>query len=93
MFGTLGRRLTEGLVGLFALLGFCFVPLGSRTGLEHTLSFIGTPSVREAGAGLWSKVLRVRSLIAEKVLPDPPEPEAAEAEPRPEVPVLPHPKP
>lgn len=69
MFGSLGRRAVESFVGLFALLGFAFVPLGSKTGLEHTVAVMGTPSVREAGAGLISGVERARARLFDVFAP------------------------
>jgi hypothetical protein len=47
-----GRRLLEGLVALFALLGFAFVPLGEHTGLEHLKAIASTPR-RSAQPASW----------------------------------------
>ena len=69
MFGTLGRRAVDSVVALFAILGFCFVPLGSKTGLEHTLALLRTASVREAGAGVLTALGRARSLLLETLVP------------------------
>jgi hypothetical protein len=41
--GNLGRRLVESVVGLFALLGFVYVPLGRHTGFEHAKAVLSTP--------------------------------------------------
>ena len=69
VFGTLGRRAVESLVGLFALLGFAFVPLGSKTGLEHAVAVMGTPSVREAASGLVAGVERARGRLLDVFAP------------------------
>lgn len=45
----LGRRLVESVVGLFAILGFMYVPLGRHTGFEHAKAVLGTPA---AGAAI-----------------------------------------
>lgn len=63
MIGNLGRRAVEAVVGLFAVLGFAFVPLGSKTGLEHALALAATPSAREAVSGLATTVGRARDLV------------------------------
>lgn len=59
-FGNLGRRLAEGVVGLFAILGFCYVPLGSRTGLEHTVAVLSTPAATAAFEDVSRAVLELR---------------------------------
>ena len=62
MFGTVGRRAVDSVVALFAILGFCFVPLGEQTGFEHTLALVQTVPAREAGAGFLNAVSRARAL-------------------------------
>jgi hypothetical protein len=57
------------VVGLFALLGFAFVPLGSKTGLEHTLTVLGTPSVREAANGLMIALDKAKTKLVEAFVP------------------------
>lgn len=57
------------MVGLFALLGFAFVPLGSKTGLEHTLAVLGTPSVREAANGLMIALDKAKTKLVEAFVP------------------------
>lgn len=57
------------MVGLFALLGFAFVPLGSKTGLEHTLAVLATPSVREAANGLMIAIDKAKTKLVEAFLP------------------------
>lgn len=37
---------------LLALYAFVFVPLGSRTGLEHVKAIFGTPEAKRAGKDL-----------------------------------------
>lgn len=63
MFGTVGRRAVDSVVALFAILGFCFVPLGEKTGFEHTLALVQTVPAREAGVGLLNAVSRARALL------------------------------
>ncbi|HWA73766.1 MAG TPA: hypothetical protein VG937_15580 [Polyangiaceae bacterium] len=69
MFGSFGRRALESVVGLFALLGFAFVPLGSKTGLEHTLAVLATPSVREAASGLMIALDKAKAKLVEAFVP------------------------
>lgn len=59
----MGRRAVEAVVGLFALLGFAFVPLGSKTGLEHTVALASTPTAREAVSGLAVTLDRAREQV------------------------------
>lgn len=63
MIGKLGRRAAESLVLLFAVLGFVFVPLGSRTGLDHARAVLGTREARTAGAELWAAVAGLRARV------------------------------
>jgi len=44
----LGRRLVESVVGLFAILGFLYVPLGRHTGFEHAKAVFSTPAAAAA---------------------------------------------
>jgi len=66
-FGNLGRRLAEGVVGLFAILGFVYVPLGRRTGLEHTLAVLSTPAAAAAFEDLSRTALDLRRRAIEFV--------------------------
>lgn len=50
----------EGTVGLFALLGFVYVPLGRHTGLEHARAVLSTPAATAAIDDLASSVLALR---------------------------------
>jgi len=70
VFGTMGRRAVESVVALFAVLGFCFVPLGSKTGFEHTLALLRTDTVQEALEGLGGAVGRARTLLVRSLLPE-----------------------
>ena len=90
VFGLAGRRLAEGVVALFALLGFAFVPLGKKTALEHTLDIFTTPAARSAWLELGSATQRLRERLIATVMPakaaeDPLEPLGA----KPQVPALP----
>jgi hypothetical protein len=44
----LSRRLVESVVGLFAILGFMYVPLGRHTGFEHAKAILSTPAASAA---------------------------------------------
>jgi hypothetical protein len=63
MLGIAGRRLAEGLVALFALLGFTLVPLGQRTALEHTRDIFTTPAAVVAFRELGTAALRLRDKV------------------------------
>ncbi|HEY4104039.1 MAG TPA: hypothetical protein VGM44_09110 [Polyangiaceae bacterium] len=52
MLSVLGRRGLEAGISAFALLGFCYVPLGGHTGWEHTKAIFSTPAAKHAGAEL-----------------------------------------
>jgi hypothetical protein len=69
VFGLAGRRLAEGVVGLFALLGFAFVPLGKKTALEHTLDIFTTPAARSAWLELGSATQRLKERLIATLLP------------------------
>jgi hypothetical protein len=58
--GNLGRRLLEGTVGLFALLGFLYVPLGQKTGFEHACAVLSTPAATAAIEDVTTTALRLR---------------------------------
>jgi hypothetical protein len=75
VFGTFGRRAGETVVVLFALLGYGFVPLGSKTAFEHTLALLRAAPAREAAAGFLSALERGRALVVRALVP--PAPEAA----------------
>lgn len=64
MLRVLGRRGLEAGISLFAILGFCYVPLGSHTGLEHAKAVFGTPAAKRAGAELLQAFARIRGKLA-----------------------------
>jgi hypothetical protein len=72
VLGTVSRRVAETVVVVFALLGFCFVPLGSKTALAHTIALTRTLPARDAGAGLVSALERARGLLFRALAPDAP---------------------
>ena len=49
---------------MFAVLGFCYVPLGGHTGLEHAKAVLSTPAAKRAGTELLAALIRVRSKLA-----------------------------
>ena len=57
----LGRRLVESVVGLFAILGFIYVPLGRHTGLEHAKAVLSTPAAAAAFDDLSRSALGLRT--------------------------------
>jgi hypothetical protein len=59
-FGNLGRRLVESVVGLFAILGFLYVPLGRHTGFEHAKAVFSTPAAAAAIDDLTTTALGLR---------------------------------
>jgi hypothetical protein len=65
--GNLGRRLAEGAVGLFALLGFLYVPLGRHTGFEHARAVFSTPAARAAIEDFTATALSLRQRAIELV--------------------------
>ena len=67
MLTRLGRRVLEAGAGLFALLGFVFVPLGKRTGFEHMVAIFSTPAAKEAGHELFQASLRLRQQVLDAV--------------------------
>jgi len=52
---------------LFAVLGFCYVPLGGHTGLEHAKAVFSTPAAKRAGAELIGALIRVRTRLGNQV--------------------------
>lgn len=90
VFGVAGRRLAEGVVALFALLGFAFVPLGKKTALEHTLDIFTTPAARSAWQELGAATERLRDRLIATVMPMKAAERALEPDgAKPEVPSLP----
>jgi len=68
MFGLAGRRLAEGLIALFALLGFTLVPLGRKTALEHARDIFTTPAAETAFRELGGATLRLRDRLTGAIL-------------------------
>jgi hypothetical protein len=88
VFGIAGRRVAEGIVALFAALGFAFVPLGHKTALEHTLGIFTTPAALDAWRELGTATARLRDKLITSVMPA--APHAIEASgAKPELPALP----
>lgn len=78
MVPKLARRAIEALVALFALLGFCYVPLGEKTGAQHLGAILRTEAAAQAGRGLVDAARGVRRRIfAELEAPSPPRPPAS----------------
>lgn len=63
MITRIGRRSLELGVGLFALMGFAFVPLGKKTGLEHVKAILATAPAREAGKELLEASHKLRQRV------------------------------
>jgi hypothetical protein len=59
----LGRRGLEAGISVFALLGFCYVPLGEHTGLEHAKAVFSTPAAKRAGSELMEAFGRMRGKL------------------------------
>jgi hypothetical protein len=57
----------EAGISLFAVLGFCYVPLGGHTGLEHAKAVLSTPVAKRAGAELLDALSRVRAKLTGEV--------------------------
>jgi len=91
VFGIAGRRVAEAIVGLFAALGFAFVPLGRKTALEHTLGIFTTPAALEAWHELGTATARLRDTVIASVMPAAPHPIEAPGA-KPDLPPLPHKK-
>jgi hypothetical protein len=85
--GNFGRRAIESVVGMFALLGFLYVPLGRHTGFEHAKAVLSTPAAAAAIEDLSAAALDLRQrafdLFTGHVTPPAPPPEAAARVPKP----------
>jgi len=84
VIGSFGRRVIDLAVLFLAAYAFAFVPLGSRTALEHCRAILRTRAAREAGRDVVSAADRLRR----RVLSDDDEPLPSRG--RPIVPALPH---
>ena len=86
MLSLLGRRGLEAGISAFALLGFCYVPLGQRTGLEHAKAVFSTPAAKRAGDELMLAFTRIRSKLTAEATPfaspEPTPPSSAQPSPR-----------
>ena len=60
MVGNFARRVIELAVLFFAAYAFVFVPLGSRTGLDHCRAILHTRAAREAGRDIGKAADRLR---------------------------------
>jgi len=67
VLGVLGRRGVEAGISLFAVLGFCYVPLGGHTGFEHAKAVFSTPAAKRAGSELVDALIRVRAKLTGEV--------------------------
>lgn len=85
MLGNFARRVIELAVLFFAAYAFVFVPLGSRTGLDHVRAILHTRAAREAGKDIGKAADRLR----ERLLSD--EDETLPGRGTPVLPVLPKP--
>ena len=72
MIAKLGRWGVQALVGLFALLGFLFVPLGERTGFEHLRAIVTTDAAAQAARDVWQGAIRARQKLFESIADDGP---------------------
>ncbi|MBN2196821.1 MAG: hypothetical protein JW751_28705 [Polyangiaceae bacterium] len=80
----LGQRLVNLVVGCFALMGFCLVPLGEHTALGHLVALGRTDTARRLAVGLATAARAVAAELEEiagavRTLPD----ESQEARPNP----------
>jgi len=57
----------EAGISLFAVLGFCYVPLGGHTGLEHAKAVLSTPAAKRAGTEVLDALVRVRAKLTGEV--------------------------
>jgi hypothetical protein len=78
------RRGIEALVALFALLGFCFVPLGEKTALQHLGAIARTAPAAELGHEIVGAAQRIRRRLFAEIdrPPTEPAPKLIAAEPR-----------
>ena len=67
MLHRLGRRALDLVIGLFAVLGFFYVPLGPRTGFEHVKAIVATPPALEAYRGFVSAADKLHRTLVDKL--------------------------
>jgi hypothetical protein len=65
------RRFVDVAVLFFAGLGFVYVPLGKKTGLEHVRSLLRTPEARDLTTGVADALGSVRGRVLDEVTADP----------------------
>jgi len=68
---SVGRRAIELVIVLFAILGFAFVPLGGKTGLEHALFLARSEPARQLATGLIAALSRAVDRAQENFRPKP----------------------
>jgi hypothetical protein len=77
-----GRRAVEAVVVTFAVLGFVFVPLGKKTGLEHARAIAASRAAVDAAQELLAASGKLREQMFQMLRSDgPPESRAARKEP------------
>ncbi len=67
MFITAGRRLVTLVIMSFATLGFLAVPIGERTGYEHTRALMRTKEAQKISAQLVDIGDKLRAAVFEEV--------------------------
>ena len=55
----MAKRIFQGLVLLFALYAFVFMPLGKKSALEHIRAILGTTAAKEAASEVKGGVTRL----------------------------------
>lgn len=55
----MAKRIFQGIVLLFALYAFVFMPLGKKSALEHIRAILGTSAAREAASEVKGGVTRL----------------------------------
>jgi hypothetical protein len=55
----MAKRIFQGLVLLFALYAFVFMPLGKKSALEHIRAILGTSAAKEAASEVKGGVTRL----------------------------------
>jgi hypothetical protein len=63
----LGRRALDLVIGLFAVLGFFYVPLGPRTGFEHVKAIVATAPAVDAYRGFVSATEKLHRTLIDKL--------------------------
>lgn len=63
MFLTAGRRLVSLVVLSFAALGFLAVPIGDKTGYEHTRTLLSTREAERVGESLGALADKLKEML------------------------------